>query len=85
MQLAHHKKVRNKGVKMFSTKTSTDVGMVPLIKQLHGKTNWRKKCRNKEGDAMTFKQPRSTFASFKARWIRTSLSLHLATFLAKSV
>ena len=64
---------------MFSTKTSTDVGMVPLIK-LHGKTNWRKKCRNKEGDAMTFKQPRSTFASFMARWIRTSLSLHLATF-----
>ena len=32
VQLAHHKKVRNKGVKMFSTKTSTDVGMVPLIK-----------------------------------------------------
>ena len=29
---------------------------------------------------MTFKQPRSTFVSFKARWIRTSLSLHLATF-----
>ena len=29
---------------------------------------------------MTFKQPRPTFASFKARWIRTSLSLHLATF-----
>ena len=47
---------------MFSTKTSTEVGMVPLLKQLHGKTNWRKKCRNKEGDAMTFKQPRSTFA-----------------------
>ena len=70
---------------MFSTKTSTDVGMVPLIKQLHGKTNWRKRCSNKEGDAMTFKQPRSTFASFKARWIRTSLSLHVATFLAKSV
>ena len=70
---------------MFSTKTSTDVGMVPLIKQLHGITNWQKKCRNKEGDAMTFKQPRLTFASFKARWIRTSLSLHLATFLAKSV
>ena len=69
---------------MFSTKTSTDVGMVPLIKQLHGKTNWRKKCSNKEGDAMTFKQPRSTFASFKARWIRTSLSLHLATFDSSS-
>ena len=34
---------------------------------------------------MTFKQPRSTYASFKAHWIRTSLSLHLATFLAKSV
>ena len=33
---------------------------------------------------MTFKQPRSTFASFKARWIRTSLSLHLATFDSSS-
>ena len=54
---------------MFSTKTSTDVGMVPLSKQLHGKTNWQKKCRNKEGGAMTFKQPRLTFASFKACWI----------------
>ena len=29
---------------------------------------------------MTFEQPRSTFASFKACWIRTSPSLHLATF-----
>ena len=69
---------------MFSTKTGTDVGMVPLVKQLHGKTNWRKKCRNKEGDAMTFKQSRSPFASFKARWIRTSLSLQLATFDSSS-
>ena len=34
---------------------------------------------------MTFKQPRSTFASFKACWIRTSPSLHLATILGKSV
>ena len=33
---------------------------------------------------MTFKQPRSTFASFKARRIRTSLSLHLATFDSSS-
>ena len=33
---------------------------------------------------MTFKQPRSTFASFKVRWIRTSLSLHLATFDSSS-
>ena len=44
-----------------------------------------KKYKNKEGYAMTFKQPRSTFASFKARWIRTSPSLHLATILGKSV
>ena len=33
---------------------------------------------------MTFKQRRSTFVSFKARWIRTSLSLHLATFDSSS-
>ena len=33
---------------------------------------------------MTFKQPRSTFASFKARCIHTSLSLHLATFDSSS-
>ena len=33
---------------------------------------------------MTFKQPRSTFASFKAPWIRTSLSQHLATFDSSS-
>ena len=29
---------------------------------------------------MTFEQPRSTFASFKAHWIRTSPSLHLALY-----
>ena len=33
---------------------------------------------------MTFKQTGSTFASFKARWICTSLSLHLATFDSSS-
>ena len=35
--------------------------------------------RDKEGYTMTFYQSRPTFASFKAHWIRTSPSLHLAT------
>ena len=65
---------------VFHQNQYRDVGMVPAITLLHRKTNWRKKVRNKEGDAMTFEQPRSTFASFKAHWIRTSPSLHLATF-----
>ena len=40
-------------VKTFSTKTSRDVGMVPSVSKehmcLHGKINWRKNFRNKEG------------------------------------
>ena len=39
-------------VKMVSSKTSRDVGMVPPIKQLHGKTNQWKKYRNKKGYTM---------------------------------
>ena len=38
-----------KGVKMFSTKTSTDVGMVPLIKQLHGKPTGGKSVGTRRG------------------------------------
>ena len=38
---------------MFSTKTRRDVGMVPRVSEeyvcLHGKTNWWKNSRNKEG------------------------------------
>ena len=37
------------GVKLFSTKTSRDIGMVPPIKQLHRKTNQWKKYQNKYG------------------------------------
>ena len=40
-------------VKMFSTKTRSDVGMVPCISEkhmcLHEKINWWKNSRNKEG------------------------------------
>ena len=40
-------------VKTFSTKTSSDVGMVPCVSEvhvcLHGKVNWQKTFRNKEG------------------------------------
>ena len=40
-------------VKTFSTKTSRDVGMVPSVSKehmcLHGKINWQKNFRNKEG------------------------------------
>ena len=40
-------------VKMFSTKTSRDVGMVPSVSKEHvcphGKINWWKNFRNKEG------------------------------------
>ena len=40
-------------VKTFSTKTSRDVGMVPCVSKehvcLHGKINWWKNFRNKEG------------------------------------
>ena len=42
-----------RGVKMFSTKTRRDVGMVPCVSEehvcLHGKTIWWKNSRNKEG------------------------------------
>ena len=38
MQLAIHKQDRNKGSKKeFSAKVSGDVGIVPPVKQLHGK------------------------------------------------
>ena len=70
------KRTETRGVKMVSTKTSRDVGMVPPIKQLHRKTTQRKKYRNKEGYTMTCQQPRSTFASFKARWIHTHVNTH---------
>ena len=53
MQLALHKKYRNKGCKNVShKKTSRDVGMVLCVSQTqlwHGKTNWRKNVSNKEG------------------------------------
>ena len=39
---------------MISIKTSRDVGMVPLIKYLHGKNNRWQKYRNKEWYTMTF-------------------------------
>ena len=41
------------GFYLYSTKTSRDVGMVPSVSKehmcLHGKINWRKNFRNKEG------------------------------------
>ena len=46
-------KLQMREVKTFSTKTSRDVGMVPSVSKehmcLHGKINWRKNFRNKEG------------------------------------
>ena len=48
-------------VKMFSTKTSRDVGMVPSVSKehmcLHGKINWWKNFRNKEGYHSMFNNP----------------------------
>ena len=45
--------VKYREVKKFSTKTSRDVGMVPSVSKehmcLHGKINWQKSFRNKEG------------------------------------
>ena len=42
-----------RGVKTFPTKTRREVGMVPRVSEehvcLHGKTNWCKNSRNKEG------------------------------------
>ena len=48
-------------VKTFSTKTSRDVGMVPSVSKehmcLHGKINWWKNFRNKEGYHSMFNNP----------------------------
>ena len=55
LQLEHQHCMRSykREVKTFSTKTSRDVGMVPSVSKehmcLHGKINWRKNFRNKEG------------------------------------
>ena len=45
------KSTETRVVKTFPTKTSRDVGMVLCVSrtQWHGKTNWRKNVRNKEG------------------------------------
>ena len=51
--LGHSLYIKTREVKTFSTKTSRDVGMVPSVSKehmcLHGKINWRKNFRNKEG------------------------------------
>ena len=51
--LHSRKSKETRGVKMFSTKTRRDVGMVLCVSEehvcLHGKTNWWKNSRNKKG------------------------------------
>ena len=50
MQLAIHKQDRNKGSKKeFSAKVSGDVGIVPPVKQLHGKKQLVEKVQKQGG------------------------------------
>ena len=66
------KSTETRVVKMFSTKTSRDVGMVQCISHLcpHGKTNWQKTSGTRRGTIPCNKPCRSTFSGFKTLWLR---------------
>ena len=83
--LHSRKSKETREVKTFSTKTRSNVGMVPCVSEehvcLHGKTNWWKNSRNKEEYHSMLNNPgEHSVASYFKDTLDTSPSLHLATF-----
>ena len=72
---------------MFPTKTSRDVGMVLCDSQthlsLHGKTNWQKNFRNKEGYHSMQQPMQGNILWLQDTFATLSPSLHLAASIVK--